>query len=97
MVPYYSRAEIERGDAPSTGKEIVWVDDPVEAFFLQIQGSGRVRLDGGEMLRVGYADQNGQPYQSIGRYLVERGELKLGEASMQAIKAWAATNPQAPR
>ncbi len=94
VVPYYSRAEIERGAAPVAGKEIVWVDDPVEAFFLQVQGSGRVQLDSGEVLRISYADQNGHPFQSIGRYLVERGELKLGEASMQAIKSWAAANPK---
>ena len=94
VVPYYSRAEIARGAAPVAGKEILWVDDPIEAFFLQVQGSGRVQLDGGETLRVGYADQNGHPFQSIGRYLVERGELKLGEASMQTIKSWAAANPK---
>jgi len=94
VVPYYSRAEIARGAAPIAGKEIFWVDDPIEAFFLHIQGSGRVQLEGGETLRLGYADQNGHPFQSIGRYLVERGELKLGEASMQSIKSWAAANPQ---
>jgi membrane-bound lytic murein transglycosylase A len=93
-VPYYSRAEIDGGTAPLTGKEIVWVDDPVEAFFLQIQGSGRVRLENGHVLRLGYADQNGHPYQSIGRYLIERGELQPGEASMQAIQAWAAARPE---
>jgi membrane-bound lytic murein transglycosylase A len=94
VVPYYSRAEIARGAAPVGGKELLWVDDPIEAFFLQVQGSGRVRLQSGEMLRVGYADQNGHPFQSIGRFLVDRGELKLGEASMQSIKTWAAANPQ---
>ena len=94
VVPYYSRAEIARGAAPVAGKEILWVDDPIEAFFLQVQGSGRIQLPGGETLRVGYADQNGYPFQSIGRYLVEHGELKLGEASMQSIKSWAAANPQ---
>jgi len=94
VVPYYSRAEIARGVAPVAGKEILWVDDPVEAFFLHIQGSGRIQLDGGETLRLGYADQNGHPFQSIGRYLVDQGELKLGETSMQAIKSWAAANPK---
>lgn len=93
VVPYWSRAEIENGAAPVKGKEIVFVDDAIEAFFLQIQGSGRVRLAGGEELRVGYADQNGHPYQSIGRYLVEQGELKLAQASMQGIQAWARANP----
>lgn len=94
IVPYYSRAEIARGAAPVAGKEILWVDDPIEAFFLQVQGSGRVQLASGETLRVGYADQNGHPFQSIGRFLVDRGELKIGEASMQSIKSWAAANPQ---
>src|SRR6266545_4751909 len=94
VVPYYSRAEIVRGAAPVAGREILWVDDPIEAFFLHIQGSGRVQLEGGETLRLGYADQNGHPFQSIGRYLVERGEIKLGEASMSGIKAWVAAHPK---
>ena len=93
VVPYYSRAEIERGIAPVAGKEIAWVDDAIEAFFLQIQGSGRIQLENGDFLRIGYADQNGHPYQSVGRYLVERGELTLHEASMEGIRAWARTNP----
>jgi membrane-bound lytic murein transglycosylase A len=93
VVPYYPRAEIERGLPALAGKELLWVDDPVDLFFLQIQGSGRVRLDTGELVRVEYADQNGQPYRSIGRTLVEQGELKLEQASMQGIKAWAAANP----
>lgn len=94
VVPYYSRADIENGTAPVAGKEIAWVDDPVEAFFLQIQGSGRIQLENGDMLRVGYADQNGHPYRSVGRYLAERGDLKVNEASMEGIKAWARTHPQ---
>ena len=93
VVPYFSRAEIERGVAPVAGKEIAWVDDAIEAFFLQIQGSGRIQLESGEVLRIGYADQNGHPYQSAGRYLIERGELELNEASMEGIKAWARANP----
>ncbi len=93
VVPYYSRAEIERGIAPVAGKEIAWVDDAIEAFFLQIQGSGRIQLENGDFLRIGYADQNGHPYQSVGRYLIERGELKQNEASMEGIKAWARANP----
>jgi membrane-bound lytic murein transglycosylase A len=93
VVPYFSRAEIERGVAPVAGKEIAWVDDAIEAFFLQIQGSGRIQLESGELLRIGYADQNGHPYQSVGRYLIERGELKPNEASMDGIKAWARANP----
>ncbi len=93
VVPYYTRAEIERGLAPVRGKEILWVDDPVELFFLQVQGSGRVRLPGGETVRIGFAEHNGHPYKSIGKLLIERGELAADKASMQGIKQWAAKHP----
>jgi membrane-bound lytic murein transglycosylase A len=93
VVAYYTRAEIERGLAPLRGREILWVDDAVELFFLQVQGSGRVRLPGGETLRLGFAEHNGHPYVSIGRLLVARGELSVDKASMQGIKQWAANNP----
>ena len=93
VVPYFNRAQIDNGAAPLAGKEILWVDDAVELFFLQIQGSGRVRLESGETVAVGYADQNGQAYRSIGRLLVDRGDLPLEKASMQGIKAWAKQNP----
>ena len=93
VVPYHTRAELlQKGLA--SGTELVWVDNAVDAFFLQVQGSGRVTLEETkETVRMAYADQNGHPYKSIGRYLVERGELKLEQASMQGIKAWAASNP----
>lgn len=94
VVPYGARAELDSGPA-LIGKELLWVDDAVDAFFLQVQGSGRVQIDGTkEVVRVAYADQNGHPYKSIGRYLVDKGELKLEQASMQGIRAWAAANPQ---
>jgi membrane-bound lytic murein transglycosylase A len=93
VIPYWPRADIEAGKAQVSGKELVFIDDPVEAFFLQIQGSGRVRLAEGGMMRVGYADQNGHPFRSIGRILVERGELPLDRASMQGIKDWGRRNP----
>ena len=93
VVPYWTRAEITaRGDrvpAPT----LLYVDDAVELFFLQVQGSGRVRLPDGSTVRLNYADQNGHPYQSIGRVLVDRGDLKLEEASMQGIQGWARANP----
>ncbi len=93
LVPYPTRAELERQNL-LTGRELLWVDDAVEAFFLQVQGSGRVRLEeSGEVVRVAYADQNGHPYRSVGRYLVERGELSLEQASMQGIKTWVGANP----
>ncbi len=91
LVPYYSRAEIE-GAAP-IARPLAWVADAVELFFLQIQGSGLIEFASGDRVRLGYADQNGHPYRSLGRHLIDRGELKQDEASMQAIKAWAASNP----
>jgi len=93
VVPYFSRAEITDKNSLA-GKELVWVDNAVEAFFLQIQGSGRVYLEETqETIRVAYGDQNGHPYKSIGRFLVERGDLKLEQASAQGIAAWAVANP----
>jgi membrane-bound lytic murein transglycosylase A len=94
LVPYYSRAEIDARGEGFQAPVIAWTGDPVELFFLQIQGSGQVQLENGERIRVGYADQNGHPYRSLGRYLIERGELALEQASMQGIKAWAAANPE---
>ena len=101
LVPYWSRAEIEDrfrtpGEAAAGAPRapvLAWVEDPVELFFLQIQGSGQIRLESGERLRLAYADQNGHPYRSVGRHLIERGELRLEQASMQGIKAWALANP----
>ena len=93
VVPYWSRAEIDNGNAPLGDKALVYVEDPVDAFFLQIQGSGRVRLAEGGIMRVGYADQNGHPYVSIGRILVERGEMPLERASLQGIREWGRRNP----
>lgn len=93
VVPYYDRAAIDNGQAPVAGRELVYVSDPVEAFFLEVQGSGRIRLDTGETVRLNYANQNGHPYRSIGRYLIDKGELKLEQASMQGIRAWARANP----
>ena len=94
VVPYWSRAELTPQAPALTGKALLWVADPIELFFLQVQGSGRVELPDGRRVRVGYADQNGHPYQSIGRWLVEQGELKLEQASMQGIQAWARANPK---
>jgi len=87
VVPYYTRAEIQNGKGMG-GRELVWVDDAVDLFFLQIQGSGKITLDSGETIRLSYAEQNGHPYRSVGRLLVERGELTLDQASMQGIRAW---------
>ena len=94
LVPYYSRAEIDARGAGFAAPAIAWTADPVELFFLQIQGSGQIDLGNGERLRIGFADVNGHPFRSLGRYLVERGEMTLDQASMQSIKAWAAANPR---
>jgi len=93
VVPYYSRAEIMSNPKILNGYEILWVEDEVELFFLHIQGSGRIVFDNGEMMKIGFADQNGHPYNSIGKFLVQRGELPLEKASMQGIKQWGQQNP----
>jgi membrane-bound lytic murein transglycosylase A len=94
IVPYLDRGEIDVESAPLRGLEIAWVDDPIEAFFLQIQGSGQVQLPDGSMMRVGYADQNGHPFRSMAGLLIRRGEIRVENASMQGIKAWAQRNPR---
>ncbi|WP_020167378.1 MULTISPECIES: murein transglycosylase A [Methylotenera] len=92
LIPYMTRAEIEASPSPLAGSEIIWINDIIDVFFLQIQGSGLVNLDNGKQVHVGYADQNGHPYNSIGRLLIERGELTADQASMQGIKNWARNN-----
>jgi len=91
LVPYWTRADIEAGRVHPP--VLAWVADPVELFFLQIQGSGLIALDSGGRLRLAYADQNGHPYRSLGRTLIQRGELTLEQSSMQGIQSWAAANP----
>ena len=93
LVPYATRAQIEVAPSPLAGNELVWIDDIVDVFFLQVQGSGLVKFENGEQMHVGYADQNGQAYNSIGRILIERGELNKDQAGMQGIKNWARNNP----
>jgi membrane-bound lytic murein transglycosylase A len=92
LVPYATRGEITASNTLA-GQELLWVDDSIDAFFLQIQGSGRVQFDDGNVVRVGYADQNGHPYRSLGRWLIDQGQLTIDQASMQDIKAWAQRNP----
>jgi membrane-bound lytic murein transglycosylase A len=96
-VPYYTRAEIEDGALAGKGLEIAWVADPVELFFIEIQGSGELRLADGTVMRIGYDNQNGRDYVAIGRLLRERGILPPGGANMQSIKAWLRANPDAGR
>lgn len=95
LLPYASRAEIDEIPPPAT--VLFYGDDPVSVFFLHIQGSGRVVLDDGTVVRVAYAAQNGRRYTSIGRALVRSGKLHLKDASMQTIRAWLRDNPSAAR
>ena len=96
-VLYFTRGEIDGGALAGRGLELAWAVDPVELFFLEIQGSGQVRLPDGSVMRIGYADQNGREYVAIGRLLRERGALPPGGASMQAIVDWMRANPDAGR
>ena len=93
LVPYFNRAEIETDNSPIKGRELVYIDNIVDVFFLQIQGSGVVQFENGEQVMVGYADQNGHTYNSVGRLLIERGELTSANASMTGIKNWVKNNP----
>jgi len=93
LVPYASHAAINKGALKDRGLELLWVDDPVEAFNLHIQGSGRVQMADGSIRKVGYAAQNGHPYVAIGRILIERGEIPREKMSMPAIKAWLKAHP----
>jgi membrane-bound lytic murein transglycosylase A len=93
LQPYASRADIDAGALAAKTRVLAWVDDPIAAFFLHVQGSGRVALEDGDTLRVGYAGHNGHPYVAIGRELIARGELSRAEVSLQTIRAWLAAHP----
>jgi membrane-bound lytic murein transglycosylase A len=94
LVPYYSRAEWAKQESLRGDSVLLWIDDPLDLFFMQVQGSGQVVLDDGARLRVSYADQNGHPYRSIGKWLIDQGELPIEQASMQGIKTWAKAHPK---
>ena len=94
VVAYHDRKAIDGEQSPLAGKELVWIDDPVAVFFLHVQGSGRIQLVDGSMMAVGYADQNGQPYTSIGKILIERGEIAREDISLFTIQQWLQQNPE---
>ena len=91
--PYETRAQIRSGALDPDELALVWVNDEVDAFFLHIQGSGRVVMQDGSVMRVGFAGQNGRPYTAIGRVLIDRGELERENVSMQSIRAWLNAHP----
>lgn len=97
LVPYHDRTAIEQGALAGRGLEIAWAADPVELFFLQIQGSGRLRLPDGGVMRIGYASQNGRDYTGIGKLMLDRGLVQRGQASMQGIMAYLRANPEEGR
>jgi membrane-bound lytic murein transglycosylase A len=93
VVPYPDRAQLADGRVLA-GRELVWVDSSIDAFFLQIQGSGRVKLEDGSTVRLAYADVNGRPYRAIGRYLVDKGEMTVEQATAPALREWLASHPE---
>jgi membrane-bound lytic murein transglycosylase A len=97
LLPYETRAEIERGALDRLNLAFLWVNDPVDAFVLAIQGSGRVRLGDGTLVTVGFDGQNGRAYVPIGRLLVERGEIAREDVSLASIRAWLAAHPAQAR
>jgi membrane-bound lytic murein transglycosylase A len=92
--PYPTRAQIEQGALKGRDLELVYLTDPVELFFLQVQGSGRVKLTDGSVIRIHYDGKNGHPYSSIGRYLIEKGLLAADKVSMGALKQWLKADPE---
>ena len=93
FVPYPTRAEIDAGVLTGNGWELLWVDDAIDAFFLHVQGSGRVVMENGQVVRLGFAGRNGHSYVAIGRELIRRGAISRERMSMQAIRAWLKANP----
>lgn len=93
LKPYFTRAQIDQGALLGRDLELAWVDNATDAFFLAVQGSGRVQLADGTMVRVGYDGQNGHPYTAIGKELIARGALTKDNVSMQTIRAWLQAHP----
>lgn len=94
VVPYYTRAEIDRDrKLEKYGCELAWLKDPIDAFFLQVQGSGIVRLSDGRLLRIGYAGANGRPYKSIGKVLIESGVMSSEAMSLQTLRTYLQDHP----
>ncbi len=93
LVPYHTREEIDQGALEDRAPVLAWVD-PVEAFFLQIQGSGRVRLPDGRQILVNYADQNGHPYVSLGRVMIQKGLMEKKDVSLQSLKEYLYAHPE---
>lgn len=94
FVPYKDRKIIDQGALDNQGLELVWLEKAEETFFLQIQGSGFIELENGEIMHLGYAQRNGRPYRAIGKFLIESGDVAREDMSLQAILNWMITNPE---
>lgn len=92
--PYKDREDIDRGALDDQSLELVWLQNTEETFFMQIQGSGFIELEGGEIMHLGYAERNGRPYRAIGQFLIESGDIAREDMSLQAILAWMEENPE---
>ncbi len=97
VVPYATRAEIEQGALQGKGLELLYLASPIDKFFMQVQGSGRVRLPDGSLVRVSYDGKNGHPYTSIGRHLIDSGQLAADKMSLEALGAWLKADPERGR
>ena len=93
VVPYYDRAQLDDDQDLLQGTEILWVNSLVDVFFLHVQGSGQIQLNDGSTVGVGYAGQNGHPYQSIGKVLIQMGELEREDVTLFTIRDWLKSNP----
>jgi membrane-bound lytic murein transglycosylase A len=93
LIAYYARADIDAGILAGRNDEIAWLDDPVEAFFLHVQGSALLHFDDGVQMQVSYSDSNGRPYTSLGRVLVEQGKMERDAVSLQTVKDYLRTHP----
>ncbi len=97
LEPYATRSEIEQGALAGRGLEFLWLEDPVDTFFMHIQGSGRIRLPDGSLIRISYDGKNGHPYTSIGRYLIDSGHFAADQMSLEALRSWLKRNPELGR
>ena len=94
LVSYYERAAIDDGVLAGRDLEICWLKDPIDSFFIHIQGSVRVLLDDGKLMRLNYEAANGHPYYAVGRYLIDRNIVPKDEMSMDRIREWMERNPR---
>lgn len=94
VVPYFDRGEIDRGALAGRGLEIAWLADPVDAYFIHVQGAARLKMTDGRLIRVTYAAKTGHPFTGAGRVLIDQGEIPFERVTMQSIRAWLRAHPE---